>query len=248
MERQGIRVPATHYKVAAKGGPVGKGVTGSVFVSVHGIAKSGSTQYPTLVANELVCSRLASALLLPVPPGFLIKLENVLNFVSLDFNLAGQSLPPADGSAVVQAFPELSWGIILFDMWVLNGDRHNGNLSYDTVANKVQLFDHSHALFAHGNFQNVATATAIGGHCLAAEMTSLDGLKEWHSHILALPERFVRSVVGDVAADEFGVTTAGAQECADFLIARRVNLINIAKANAGTFPKVPAAKWSGDLP
>ena len=238
-------MPATHYKVVAKGGPVGQGVTGSVYVSVHGVAKSNSAQYPTIVANELVCNRLASALLLPVPPGFLIKLDDVSHFASLNFNLSGQSLPPADAAAIVSAFPTLSWGILLFDMWVLNGDRHNGNISHDTIANKVQLFDHSHALFARSDFQSFSNSPAIGGHCLAPAITSLDGLTDWNSHIGAIPERFVRTIVGDVVGDEFGVGTARAQECAEFLIARRSHLIALAKANAALFPKVPADAWTG---
>jgi hypothetical protein len=147
--------------------------------------------------------------------------------------------------AIAAAFPQLSCGILLFDMWVLNGDRHNGNISHDTVANKVQLFDHSHALFAHGNFQNFVNASSIGGHCLAPVVSALDGLQDWNSHIAAVPERFVRSVVADVAGDEFGITAGKAQECADFLIARRAQLIDIAKAHMGIFPKVPAAAWNG---
>lgn len=238
-------MPATHYKVVAKGGPVGQGVTGSVYVSVHGVAKSNSAQYPTIVANELMCNRLASALLLPVPPGFLIKLDDVPHFASLNFNLSGQSLPPADATAIVSSFPTLSWGILLFDMWVLNGDRHNGNISHDTIANKAQLFDHSHALFARGDFPSFSNAPAIGGHCLAPVIDSLDGLAEWNSHIGSVPERFIRTVVGDVVGDEFGIAAGRAQECADFLIARRSRLIGIAKSNAALFPKVPAAAWNG---
>jgi hypothetical protein len=175
----------------------------------------------------------------------LIKLDDVSHFASLNFNLSGQSLPPADPAAIASAFPALSWGILLFDMWVLNGDRHNGNISHDTIANKVQLFDHSHALFARGDFQPFVNAPAIGGHCLAPMIASLDGLTDWNSHIGSVPERFVRTIVGDVVGDEFGISAARAQECSDFLIARRSHLIDVAKTNAALFPKVLAAAWNG---
>jgi hypothetical protein len=243
-------VAATHYKVYAKAGPVGAGVTGSNYVGVHGIAKSKSPQYPTLIANELVCSRLATALLLPVPPGFLIKhSDGEVQFASLDFNLAGQSLPPANAGLVVAQRPRLSWGIILFDMWILNGDRHNGNISFDVTTSAVQIFDHSHALFAKGNVQALAAVPAVGqpgNHCLAAQIATLDGMDEWHANILALPERYVRGVVLDVAGSDIGVDDATAQAMANFLIDRRTQLVAIARAHVGFFPKVPAAAWNGN--
>jgi hypothetical protein len=215
-------------------------------VNVHGVAKPNTAKHPYVVANELVCSRLASILLLPIPPGFLVSLEGASHFASLDFNLSGASLPPADPVVLAAAFPKLCWGILLFDMWVLNGDRHRKNLAFDTTADKVQIFDHSHALLARGNLPPFVGQHALTPNCcLGPEVTTLDGLAEWHGHIMDIPDRFIRTVVSDVAGPEFNVTAAQASECADFLLARRPTLIDIAKAHAATrFLKVPKAAWN----
>ena len=239
---------AAQYKVFAKAGPVGTGVTNSNYVGVHGIAKSKSPNHPTVIANELVCSRLALALLLPVPPGFLIKHDDgEIQFASLDFNLAGQSLPPANGAAIVASHPQLAWGIILFDMWVLNDDRHRGNISFDTSTKSVQIFDHSHTLFAKPNWQGLSALPAIGvpgRHCLAAEVTTTDGLDEWQANISAMPERYVRGVIEDVAGADYGVDAATTGAMASFMIARQTQLSTLARAHHGVFPKMHPAAWS----
>src|SRR5690348_5320474 len=62
-------VTASRYKVWAWGGPVGLGVTGSVYVSMSAVAKKATPVEPYIVGNELVCNMVARALLLPCPPG-----------------------------------------------------------------------------------------------------------------------------------------------------------------------------------
>src|SRR5690606_21470959 len=66
-------MPATHYKIADWGDPVGEGVSGSRYINVTGVAKTNVRGEPHIVANEYICARLAAAVGLPVPPGFLVK-------------------------------------------------------------------------------------------------------------------------------------------------------------------------------
>src|SRR5438128_655766 len=139
-------MPATSYKIWAMGAAVGQGAMASLHVGVAGVAKAANAGEPYAVASELICGYLARAVLLPIPPGFIIENAGVKHHVSLNFNLAGQALPPANAAAIVANHPSLAWGIVLFDVWVLNGDRHNGNIAYDQPSNRVQIFDHSHAL------------------------------------------------------------------------------------------------------
>jgi hypothetical protein len=49
-------------------------------------------------------------MMLPIPPSFLIEKEGKPHHVSLNFNLAGQSLPPVDAAAMVSAHPKLAVG------------------------------------------------------------------------------------------------------------------------------------------
>jgi hypothetical protein len=144
-------MPVTNYKVWAWGAPVGVGVTGANHVGIAGVAKKATPTDPFLIANEVICNSLARMLLLPCPPGAMLDKGGEPYFFSLNFNLAGMALPPADAVTVVTSFPRLSWGIILFDTLVMNPDRHGLNIAHDTSTNKVQIFDHGHAFLHAGN-------------------------------------------------------------------------------------------------
>jgi hypothetical protein len=143
-------VTASKYKVWAWGGPVGLGATGSVFVGMSAVAKMATPAAPYIVGNELVCNMIARALLLPCPPGALLQKNGDTYFCSLDFNTAGHALPPISPSTVVGALPELSWGVVLFDVLIMNADRHPQNISYNTTTGELTLFDHSHAFMTTG--------------------------------------------------------------------------------------------------
>jgi len=92
------------------------------------VAKKATAAEPHIVGNELVCNMIARTLLLPCPPGALLQKNGEVYFCSLDFNTAGQGLPPFSPRAVTGALPELSWGVLLFDVLVMNGDRHASRL------------------------------------------------------------------------------------------------------------------------
>jgi hypothetical protein len=242
----GKELTAAYYKIWQKGAPVGKGATQSVHVGVAGIAKGNKPGPPSTVANELIASRLAGVLLLPIPPGFLIELEGEPHFVSLNFNLAGQELPPADGQAVIAHDQHIAVGVVLFDAWIVNHDRHEQNLSHDQIGKKIQIFDHSHALMGTGrqHLVNSENVPAIGNHFVARELKSLAGMHEWHKRMMSVPEYYIRSVVMDAASPELGLSSDDAKFCADFLVQRRVKLIEIFKANPLSLPKVAPDEWN----
>jgi len=176
------------------------GATGSIHVGLAAIAKKSSAQEPFIVCNELVCSYLAKSALLPSPPGALIEEGGDPYFISLNFNLSGQALPPAPIDEILAEHPALSWGIILFDIWVMNSDRHRRNISYDTTTRKIQIFDHSHAFLSPSGdtaarLQACEDATAIGGHCLARRINHRNGLNDWVSKFQQVPDFYVEEVV-----------------------------------------------------
>ena len=176
-----------------------------------------------------------------MPPGFLIDKGGGPHHVSLNFNLAGQDLPPADAAAIVAAHAELAWGIVLFDAWVVNFDRHAGNIAFDATTNKVQVFDHSHA-FCHANLEAHLNAQVnslgIGGHCLAAEIMSASGFDTWLHRIASVPDYYIREVVESARAA--GLPADKVTFCANFLLNRRNNLRNLVIANRAVFGKLPA--------
>ncbi len=233
---------ATQYKIWQMGGAVGHGVMGSQHIGVAGVAKPAVPNNPFALANEIVCGELGRVLRLPIPPGFIVEDNGTRYHVSLNFNLAGQDLPPADAAALVQAQPDLACGIILFDTWVVNRDRHRRNLAFDTSTGRVSLFDHSHAFLsgsagrAHlvGNHDKLG----IGGHCLAREVTALTHMPRWSERISAIPEYYIREVVQD--ARDLGLPNGDADFCIDFLLERRGRLLDLVQQERATFPKCGA--------
>lgn len=235
-------MPATSYKVWAWGPPIGIGATGACYVGIAGVAKKATAAQPYIVANEIFCNSMARILLLPCPPGATLDKAGEPYFFSLDFNLAGQALPPASASAIVALDPRLAWGIILFDMLVMNDDRHSMNISHDTAAQKVQIFDHSHAfLRPQGDISATLAANdgniCIGGHCLAQEINTFDGFDIWNERIKQIPDYFIEGLVE--ACSLVGLPDAHKNVCTDFMKKRRSELEDILDNNLASFPKLP---------
>ncbi len=233
-------MPATRYKIWQVGDRVDDGASQSFHVGVAGIAKKRSDQQPLVVANELLCVSLARAILLPVPPGFIIEHESSPCYVSLNFNLAGEDLPPASPAGVVSQDPALACGIVLFDIWVTNCDRHDRNLMHDRGTGRVQVFDHSHALFGpnggRGQLESHRKELGIAGHCLAPEIVNPAGMHTWNERIKSVPDYYIRGIVE--AAVAVGLPDTDRDFCADFLLERRTQLLDLIANHRETFPKM----------
>jgi HipA-like kinase len=238
-------MPPQFYKVWQWGGAVSQGAMQSQYVGVSGVAKCASVENPFAVANELLCGNLARAVFLPVPPSFLVTKSGVPHHVSLDFNLAGQSLPPVDPPAVAKAHPELSVGVILFDAWIVNPDRHASNLAYDLPSGRLSMFDHSHA-FYHGVagrqwLEQQTSMLGIGGHCLAPAITDLEGARKWSDRIQKVPEFYIADTVA--MAVDAGIPTGDKTFCEDFLATRRGRLLDLLHQHRALFPNVQPGLW-----
>lgn len=144
-------MPKAIYRIESLGRQLGIGVAGARFVQLSAVAKD-NTQAPYCIPNELICAELGRFLRLPVPPvGIVSQSSGAPLFASLNFNLTGNSLPPVNVVKCVQQLPQLSAGLLLFDIWITNCDRHPENFSVDFLASPPQMnvFDHSHAFFGY---------------------------------------------------------------------------------------------------
>jgi hypothetical protein len=162
----------------------------------------------------------------------------------LNFNLAGEDLPPANPARVVQANSAMAWGIVLFDVWIVNGDRHRRNIAFDADTNRLQIFDHGNALFCpdHERLVIMRDQLAIGQHCLANEIVSLDGMLTWLQRINSIPEFYIRSLIE--SAVDVGLPAEHIDLCASFLIERRANLLTLLHTfHSSFFPKVEKRLW-----
>lgn len=123
----------------------------------------------------------------------------------------------------------------------MNSDRHSHNVAHDTSTNRVQIFDHSHALLAStGDIQQLLTAQktnlGIGGHCLAGAVDSTDGLATWLERVKQIPDYFIEGIVE--AGCSCGIAADRKDLLASFMKDRRDNLGALFSANMTSFPKV----------
>jgi hypothetical protein len=235
-------MPRTHYKVWSVGAPVGQGITGAMRIGIATIAKTSSAQFPRAVANELICNHLARTLMLPCPPGALIEHAQLLYFAALDFNVRGQSLPPANPILIVHQNPELAWGIILFDVLIMNEDRHTSNISHDRPSNDIQIFDHSHALLGPAGLPTPigfarVNGLSIGNHCLAKNISLPFGFDKWVKRINLIPDYAIEDIVAE--AIPTGLPPGDASLYVDALKFRRGCIENLVRSNLVAFPLLP---------
>lgn len=228
-----------NYKVLNWHDPVGHGVSDACFVGIGGVAKTNSDQEPNIVPAELIAARLGQAILLPIPPAFVVDRDGEPWFTSLDFNLAGESLPPVNGAVAVDRFPAICAGVIVFDVWIMNEDRHCRNLAYHMTNGQLQVFDHSRALMPHVNQTEHAQTNrdklAIGNnHCLAGHLVDELSFSEWIRRIQAIPTFYIQQVLKDAVT--VGLHSDNVHFFFDFLIKRRNRLRQLLNDHRSFFP------------
>lgn len=250
------------HKLIKEGPLVGHTATAPFYVQLAGIAKTNGANAPYCLVNEVVCAELGRMLGLPLPPSTLIDLPASppkrpaaqKAFASLDFNLQGVRLPPVNPDECVRLLPDLSAGVVLFDVLILNTDRHRGNLSLDTTNQaRLTVFDHSHALLGNtpsGGVQRLTDGADIlgvnrvpfgGNHqCLLAALKDDRHFDKWLCRIEAIPEFVIDDLVG--AAKDLGCSTAEGDSLGAFLKVRRSNIRRIIQNNQAAFSGI--AQWS----
>jgi hypothetical protein len=133
------------------------GASGTFPILVSGFAKPGplTINRGNMIANDFISSRLAMYLGLPTPPSSLLQVEGVslespyfstLNFAPLDGNI-----PLIDPAHFVDNNEFIATGIVVFDIFIANPDRHGGNIHYNHTdpALGIYIFDHGHSLLGY---------------------------------------------------------------------------------------------------
>lgn len=236
----------TRYKFWGVGNKTNNGVTDSFNVGVHGIAKTNSPGMENVIINEYICQKLAEIICLPIPTGFIVNNGGIPYFVSLNFNMSGEDLPPSDPIQIVEKFPDLSAGIVLFDTWISNPDRHRQNIAHDTFSGQVQIFDHSHALLSNENIiehlESNKVQANLGQHCLAPVLKNFDGAQEWNNRILQVPEYYIKQIFIDSV--DLGLDASLVPYCVDYFLERRQQLFSLLKRSDYTFINLPSDAWA----
>jgi hypothetical protein len=180
------------------------------------------------VFNELVSTQLALAMGLNVPVGVLLPRGDALYFASLKIGIAGEELPGCNPDELIADLPGEACGIVVFDAWLANVDRHERNLWYDDEDQVAYAFDHGCAVLNRlgiGHLRNCKHHLAIDGsnHCLVDGLKSLQCFRDWHTRICNISEHWITHIIQQAEHAVLG-TTSIYRECAELLIDRRDRL------------------------
>ena len=211
---------------------------------MRGVVKVGDTgNFRYLVANEFICGRLALILGLPVPPGVIVRTkDDELAYVSLRFGTKDERAPPIIASHLVSDNPHVTAGIIAFDCWIANDDRHSRNIAYSRDHLPVQVFDHGHALLGAGPDAGIerllryADRPAVSD-CLAPHATMSKPFDPWIERIVAIHTGLIEDTVRMVVSHG-GLTEDESTEVCRFLKERKAQVMKLIRSAARELPKI----------
>lgn len=221
---------------------------------------------PFLLANEYICSRLGEYIGLPVPPcvfTFSDIDECPVLFSELNFNPDAQgsdNLPRIDGDYLVQYLPREASGVLMFDVWIANSDRHPNNLAVDLTnePKTLRVFDHCNALFGsltgmsncgiprldligyHRLGITGSTITEGTPHCLIHAINTSEYFSEWINRIFKVPDYLIEKLCRDVR--NIGAIDKQQTDAAiDFLTYRKNNLETLIDSHREEFSGI--SEW-----
>lgn len=205
------------------GNPVGLGVQGARWVQLEGVGKEDPDGSSRVVANEFICNRLALMLALPTPAGSLVRFPERSGpiFVSLRFSDPGAPIVGINPKSFAAKFPELAAGIVAFDVWVANHDRHADNIAWVDGQQPPVIYDHGLALGGSGRPVNLPPAgrgllVNRAVPCLRPHIDSPTHLIRWAEEISHLALRGPDRVCEEAALAGL-LTRSEARQISDFL-------------------------------
>lgn len=237
------------------GVPIGRGVSGACWIAIAGnpraaIGKRNGAQNASryTIFNELIAYRVAQRLQLPMPDGFVHKPADAEPFfVQLNFNPETDLPPPVDPAWMVKERAALAARILLFDVFIVNTDRHAGNLAVvrrREGESDVYVYDHSHALLGGGSHDPgpdrlrkdkwLGCDGSVGNlHCLLRLVNSSDQIEAAIPAIEAIPDSLIDAAA--LEARSCGMTSADSELVVSALQRRRDGIRELIAENRAQF-------------
>jgi hypothetical protein len=227
------------------------GVNDAWLLTTHSFARENSDVSPYLVPNEWICGNIGRMLGLPVPPFALFRTGKKTKpmFGSLDFRYSESPPPDTNPAKCVDRMPRECAGLVVFDIFIANADRHAGNIVVDNPNNptEIHMFDHDRALFGYvkgqgaARLQKVENRLGVSGgsqstgnaHCMLEHLSSSDDLSEWCQRIATIPIWQIE----DICKSEC-VPSRLREAAISFLRSRRNNIGQLIMANKDAFPNI----------
>jgi hypothetical protein len=240
------------YEIEAWGEQL-RGASAPQHCTLSGVVKRNSTEAPYAVPNEFICGRLGLLIGLPVPPGAVVTTDDgKLAYVCLRFGPKGESPPPIDPQEFVEDNPSTAAGVIAFDYWIGNPDRHEHNLAYVRGEPKipVMVFDHSHALLgieagaAVQRLRRTVDDPLLSG-ILRQHVTSSREFGYWAKRISAVSSDLIQDVCRMVIHDD-GITADECTAAAEFLMHRKDRVLEKIWDSKGRMPNIQQWELDGN--
>lgn len=228
------------YEVDRWGDELGRGATRARLCTLSGIAKLNCDDSKYAVAHEYICWRLAAAIGLPVPPGVVVRTDDSdLAYVSVQFGPSGELPPPVIAEDFVRDHPTLAAGVIAFDCWIANYDRHDENLAYSSRLLPPAVFDHDLALMGNMGPERLESLMedGIAGNCLCGLITDARHFRIWSDRIASLPDGLVQDICEHITCDG-GLTAEQATATARFLVCRKPKVGALLRSSSDSMPRV----------
>ena len=142
----------------------------------------------------------------------------------------------------------LASALVVFDAWVLNGDRHAHNIFFDPATTQTMIFDYGDALFGTQprgvrHLEAQRGRLNVAKHVVPPHLTRLDGLKRGIERVQALPPFVVEDAVASAVGA--GITEAEAKFCIDFLVERAHRLRELFNRERFRFVGIAPEAWQG---
>ena len=244
LDMRGGEVKHGSFKVDVWGPSVGEGTSGPLYCTMPGVAKRNGPESTYAVANEYICGRLGYMIGLPVPPGVIVRTDDgKLAYVSLRFGSHSERPPEIIAPQFVDHNPKISAGVVAFDCWIANQDRHEGNLSYSRFGLPPVVFDHDTALFgASGKpIERLCSLRddGLAGSCISEHITQSTAkhFPIWAERIAAIRDEQIGDICQDVVC-EGGISLAESAAALDFLVYRKPLVLKLLRESAELMPLV----------
>lgn len=216
------------HRIIYEGGKVGRGGSQPSYALLNVVVKSNDEKRKYMIANEIVALAVAQYLHLPVPPGGVVmnRAGTQPRFFSLElFPDGAKPIPPVDPKMLAKRFPDLCWGITLFDAFLINKDRRPGNLAFDDKLDAIHIFDHGNCLFGtpgRTRVNNHLDWIGTGDHCLEKNLPTVTGYAKWIRAIREMPDEFIVNAAS--RGEGLGYSKNDCQFLSEHLIKRKARL------------------------
>ena len=228
------------------------GINESWIVRCEAIGKTNE-DHTYLMANEWIAANLAHFLRLPVPPFSLLRKRSRSTAMFASYSFEGDTTPSdVRPEECFREFPDLCTGILVFDVFIANCDRHCGNVKVDRPGHprRIYIIDHDHALFYVLPGEGVERLRSLDGrlgitggsvtgqnrHIFLDVIDTTEHLGKWIDRVGDIRKWFIEDVCEAIVG--IGVRRREINEVKRFLIERTQSIGSLISQHRTEFPRI----------